>query len=234
MAKDGEESKKQAEGYARILQSTGASPDEIGSTLRTLRQIKSGKPEDLREALKVLDRNRAEVAKMLGEEVPGVDLLADYPDLAEKVEKMTLSRAEAVEIANARTTQKRTEETRKRTEANATHQANLKRRVEKAQDDLGAIGAELEGKDMDYSRKVELLKENGTFDWICKNFQPEQWGEAFKHQYNLLGKMPAAPAAGTGAGGAAHQPLRPTGGAGATGAGAPKTDQEAVDRALGF
>jgi len=238
LAKEGQAGKQRAEEYDRILQSTGANADEIGGALRVLRQIKSGRAEDLREALKALDANRAEVAKMLGQEVPGVDLLSDYPDLAERVEKMNLGREEALEIANARRTKARNDAAAANRQKAEQSKRELADRVKKAQDDLSSIGAELEGKDMDYAAKVDLLKSNGTFDWICQNFEPEKWGDAFQRQYKLLGETKPRPAGGGGGGdnkgaGGGHQPLRPTGGAGG-GKGAPQTELDAVTAALGM
>jgi hypothetical protein len=61
--------------------------------------MKSG---DYEGALKIIENTRAGILKALGREGPGVDLLAEHPDLKARVDNQEISRADALELANNR------------------------------------------------------------------------------------------------------------------------------------
>jgi len=84
-----------------------AEPDDLIPLLEVNLLVKTGRYE---EALKWVDTQRAGILKELGREAPGVDLLAEFPDLKQKAEDEQITRADAVELANARRREKASSE----------------------------------------------------------------------------------------------------------------------------
>lgn len=203
---------------------TGASREDISRALYTLRLVNRGGPDGASEALKILDNMRAGIAKRLGVEVPGVDLLADYPDLAKAVENAEMTREHALEIAGGRRIRFETNEAQRRANDDSQRQAQVQQQRDNAFKELDTLGDELGKTDVEYDAKFALLKSNGDIQDIVQNFPPAKWADQFRRRYNLLGK----------AGGVkqrtakpAHQPLRSSG-TGGGGNAAPKSLLDAV------
>lgn len=219
-----------ANNFRQVLNDTGASRDDISRTLYLLRLVNRGGREGLQEALKRIDGERNRIAKMLGVEVPGVDLLADFPDLTQEVEDMKTTRERALEIAAARRERERQDTQGRQQREDGERQAQVKQAQTQAFADLDALGEELGKTDVDYDAKFKLLKENGEIEDIIKTFHPSQWKSQFQRRYNLLGKAGGGQRR-QGAPTNKQRPLRTTG-QGGGGSAAPKSLSEAINLAV--
>lgn len=205
---------------------TGMDANEYAQFLGLARLVKSGTPDGAREALKQIDRIRADIATVIGEEVPGVDLLTDFPDLVADVEGLKLTREAALKVASARRSEKRMTEATRANAARSEAQTAWKGRVDKAVADIDALGLQYSKVDLDYDRKLGIL-EKSLFPVLKSSVPPEQWAARVKAGYEALGEMRAPPADGADQ---QHTPLRKTFGRG--GAAKPRTSLEAVTQAL--
>lgn len=180
----------------------------------------------MRQALAILDQTRANVARALGVEVPGVDLLADYPDLTQAVDGMTMTRDQALEIANARRVTAANTAATERQHQQTETQSQLEQREETARGQLTELGAKLQANDLDYDAKFKILQGNGDIADIMENFPPEKWLAQFQRRYDLLGKANVKPKPKV-----ATQPLRTTG-TGGGGSPQPKSMLDAITQGI--
>lgn len=235
---------KNAEGVAsewdRVMRATGAPPETIAGAFEIIRLMHSGTDDGLREALKRIENQRAAIARNLGEEVPGVDLLVEHADLQKEVDGMTLTRERALEIARGRNKAKRDQDHQAAVRTQDETKTRRDSAVGKAKVDLAKRQEELTTNDLDFEPKYHYMMKSGIFDDIAKSFPPEKWLERFNLEYGRIPKevlkAPAAAGkgkidAGTGKEVATGTPLRA--GTGAAGKpGAPKDMLDAVERSL--
>lgn len=212
------------------LKSTGASPDDWGKIIVALQYANSGDPAQARHALEILDGFRANVARIAGVPVQGVDVLADFPDLRTKVENGDLDEADAAEIAALRrsTSTRREQDASRQNERQA--QEQVVQRQTAARGELDKLGAQLAKADVDFKAKVKILEDRGVIANIVKNVPPEAWCESFQTAYDAVnaataGMRTRAPTPG-------EQPMRRNGRNGGGAEGEPKTVADAVRKAV--
>lgn len=213
-----------ADRWRETVASTGASPEYIGKTLEFVRAIHSGDVKQLESALSMLDETRASIAKALGKDVPGVDVLADFPDLADGVASGDLGRAHALELA------------RVRRQAAAVEQQRGKVTAEQQRDQLVNEGAQavdafmesMKATDPMFGAKMALLKP--VLASVARNAPPERWAAEVAELYrNVPVQAPPAPKENP-------QPFRaarPSGAGGARPAAAPASMLDAITAVLG-
>lgn len=225
-AKDGEAWKERAEQWQQTIESTGASPEQFGQMLTYSSLVNSGDPAKMRQAMGVLEQERNAIARMLGEEAPGIDLLSDHPDLAARVQQGYMDRNSALEVARARMMAAATREQSERAQAEQmtaqTHQ--------QAVNGLNVLGNQLSAQDPDYAAKYEAMK---PIIPIIAQLPPAQWRDAFLQAYHATA-VPAAPPASLQRLPASPQPLRGTGGGGGNLQQQATTAQQAIEQALGI
>jgi len=178
-----------------------AEPDDLIPLLEVNLLVKTGRYE---EALKWVDTQRAGILKELGREAPGVDLLAEFPDLKQKAEDEQITRADAVELANARRREKASSEAA----ARARDERGKFTAVEEAQNTaLISIERWCAGKskgDIDYKKKEEKILTK--LDAIIKKYPPQLWLPTLEQIYDSIEVVKEAAPINSGA-----QPLRPGG-----------------------
>lgn len=214
-----------------VLEQTQTSPDEL-SRLLDFNYLAKTNPEG---ALRVLDEQRAILARTIGKELPGVDLLQDHPDLAARVESMQLSREDAVELANARRTRAQIEE-QGRSQSQQQQGAQAARQAqETALSEITRWTNGLRGADIDYPAKEAKLI--AKLDGIIKTYPPNLWLQRIKEAYEDLpaGQPPQGQQQQQGhevPGAGSNMPLRPSGAKG--GQRTPATMDEAIAQGLGY
>lgn len=213
-----------ADRWRETVASTGASPEYIGKTLEFVRAIHSGDVKQLESALSMLDETRASIAKALGKDVPGVDVLADFPDLADGVASGDLGRAHALELA------------RVRRQAAAVEQQRGKATAEQQRDQLVNEGAQavdafmesMKATDPMFGAKMALLKP--VLASVARNAPPDRWAAEVAELYrNVPVQAPPAPKENP-------QPFRaarPSGVGGGRPAAAPASMLDAITAVLG-
>lgn len=217
-------------GIETLLKGTGATPELWGRVLTAMRYANSGDTGEARRALEILDGYRAEVARVAGVPIEGVDMLSDFPDLRQKVDNGDVDEASAAEIAASRRAQARSRDATAQQHTQQQADAAVQEARTKAGSDLDALGADLAGKDVDYPKKFAILRDRGVIDRIAKNVAPQNWVEVFRSAYDALGDVAAAQR--TPAPPAGEQPMRRSSKSGSGPNGQPKTVAEAVRMAV--
>lgn len=213
---------QQATEYAQrwrdTIESTKAPPEAVGETLEILRLIHSGDPAQMGQALDKLEAARANLAKALGRDLPGVDPLADHADLAAEVERGELNRQRALELARIRAAeQAQRNQSQQQTAAQQREQA-----IEQGALAVDQLLADLKRTDASYAARMGVLQP--MLRTIAANTPPERWVAAVREAYAAVQVQAAAPP---------HQPLRPAAaGAGGRPAAVPMSVLDAVRAAI--
>ena len=186
---------KQAESHrewVKYVVDTGATPEQYGMTLDYLRDIGSAAGGDLQAAERAFDKVMGEarsLAKLLGKEIPGVhDPLAEYPDLADKVDGMELDRGMALEIARARDIAAATSQA----QASRAEHAAASGVQDQAFEQLQQLHQHYTANDPDYQRKYPILQ--GIVQRIQQTLPPNVWAQATQDAYVAI-QLPAVAAA---------------------------------------
>lgn len=188
--------KSEIEDFKRMVQSTGMTAEQFAQTLEFGRLVSSGSPQNLQMAVEMLERQRAALYAALGKEAPGVDLLADFPDLKERVDNLDMTRDAAVELAKHR---------RAEAQRRAVEQAGLQaqQRQQELKQTVSAAAAQMDAylqtraHEVDHPARMKALTErfqNPAFmQEFVSTYEPRQWAAAIKMMYESI--QPAAAAA---------------------------------------
>jgi hypothetical protein len=190
---------------AGILQETNTTPDQLSAYLEFNRMLQSNDAKDLENALEMVESQRAALYQALGREPAdgGVDLLKEFPDLAQKVEEAKLTREDALEIAQARRERKAAEVSAQQAKRGEQQQTEVKKARDKGVSDITAWEKQLEQDDIDYPAKKEKLLDQ--VDEVIKTYPPNQWLPTLKLLYAGIQVSKAGPAARR------ENPIRPSG-----------------------
>jgi hypothetical protein len=154
----------------------------------------------------MVENQRAALYTALGREPEdgGVDLLAEFPDLKQKVTDAQITREDALELAAAR--RERAANTRKDQQQQSQQQGveQVKTARANALKDITAWTADLTKSDIDYMAKEEKLLEQ--VEEVIKTYPPNQWLATLKLLYSGIAVQKAAPQPNKG-----QQPIRPSG-----------------------
>lgn len=185
----------------KMVADSGLAADEFTEMLTMGRLLKSDTPADLQKAMQRLDNIRADIATRLGVDAPGVDVLAGHPDLKSKVEAMTLTKEDALEMAKLRTkganADSMTQEQREQQQFRQTvQQAAAKMETTLAQ------RASTPGHEAKVAHIMAHFKDPAKLQAFVTTYQPQQWESVVLMMYDS--HVPPAPAAP-----APPQPLRP-------------------------
>ncbi len=213
-----------------VMRDTQTTQDELGSYLEYNLLLKQGTVQSLNRALEVVNQHRTAILQALGKEEPGVDLLADFPDLAEDVSESRLTRERALEIAQGRrdkvAREQASREQQERQRAQTQTAAQRKQEQDAALVELEKWTASLAKTDLDYKAKEDKLL--AKVDGVIKKYPPNLWLSTLQMMYEGIEvqKAPASP------GGKQQTPLRPSGAK--PGGAQPKDMLEAINQGLGY
>ncbi len=206
--------KGQYEELTGYIAATGATPEQYDQALNYLKLVNSPNIADRKACLAFMQQEIKALAISLGEAVPGVDLLADYPDLQQQVADGGISQQHAEELAAARSRSAHVQTVTERTQQ---QQVAYQRAVQAGAKELNDLEAELRAADPQFEARraqvvAKLKPEMGRIP-------PAKWASTFQREYiKLATAQAAAPVAAPAAKPAipARQPLRgsnPAGGA---------------------
>lgn len=214
-----------------VLEETNTTQDELGAYLEFNALLKSKDPKSLESALGMIENQRAVIYKALGREPAdgGVDLLAEFPDLQQKVTEAQMTREDALELANSRREKaQRDAAARRAAEQNRTETQTAEQKKQAETTALTSIETwtkGLETSDLDYSAKEAKLL--AKVPDVIKNYAPALWLPTLKMLYEGIVITKAQPAPGAG-----HRPLRPSGAK--PGDKKPADMLEAINQGLGY
>lgn len=191
------QSAKNGEDMVEMVSSTGASPEQFGQTLDYLSLISKANSGDRKAAEQAFELIQGEVvalAKVLNREVPGMfDPLAEHTDLAEAIEAGDMTRKHAIEVADARNKKAAIEQRNQQVERRTAQQAEQKRVIDGARQQLVQWDAAMAAKDPSYPAKRAAL--NAEVAKIRQQFPPAQWVAATELAYRSIPNPQPAPAA---------------------------------------
>lgn len=190
-------------GVRELVAQSGLQPDEFQGMLQMGRLFKSADQGELRQALEQLDGLRADLATRLGVDAPGVDVLAQHADLKAKVDNMTLSREDALEIVRLRGTAAQANQATAATQEMQQFQQTVRAAATEMDATLAARAAT-----PGHAEKVAFIKSQladpKRIQEFVTTYQPHQWKAAVLMMYDAY--TPPAPASAVPN---TPQPLRP-------------------------
>lgn len=200
------EATEQLDSVRRMVTDSGLAPDEFSTVLTLGRLYKSSDPKDLQSALDQIEGLRTDIATRLGTEVAGIDLLAQHPDLKQRVEGMTLSREDALEMVRLRTQNQTAQRTQDQTRAFQEFQVTVQNAA-KEMDTTLEQRKHLPGHEAKVAFIKGQLSDPVRLQQFVTTYEPHQWQAAVLMMYDAY-SPPAAPVAAP-APAPVPQPLRP-------------------------
>lgn len=221
--------------FEDIIKDSGATPEVLSEHFQYIKHVTSG---NLDAALEFIEGERRALAEALGKPLDGVDLLADFPDLKERVDKMELDEAAAHELANARRAQQRQAAQQEQAQTAAQQRQQVEAMQEQRRQALSDIQAWIDEQSKTMlppdwqaieAQIAGYLGSEATQALLTK-IPPNEWLPHIKAQYDVLKNFAAS--RGPSAGGApTPTPLRPRG-AGGKVQREPTNAEEAVEARL--
>lgn len=209
-----------------VLEQTQTSDEDLVQLLEFNRLTKTGKPEDLKAALGVVNAQRAHLMKALGVAGDGYDPLQEHPDLLKDVEDQKITQERALELVANR----RAEALRRAGETKAkTAEDKAAQQAEQQSNAIASIekwGLDKARTDIDYKAKEPTI--TARIEQIVRDYPPHLWLKTIENVYAAIVVSKPAAAANVGGG----KPLRPSGAK--PGGAAPSSMSEAIDQALGY
>lgn len=208
------------DGFMKTLTDAQCAPEDLATLLDYNYRAKSG---DFEGALKIINATRAGLLRQLGREEPGVDLIAEFPDLKTRVDANELSREDALQLAQARRNAANQTATATRTRTAAQQQQEIERVQDDAVKAIGVWSDNMKATDMDFAAKEAIV--NGQIPDIMRRYQPDQWLSTIELLYKNTRIVKNAPVP-------KNQPLRASGQGGGTKT--PTNMGDALRQGLGY
>jgi hypothetical protein len=182
-----EESRNTVAEIQQTITNTGISPEEFGGLLDFARMATSQSPDEKKQAFEIAKNEMQRLAKEIGVEEGGVDLLDGHKDLQEKVENYELDRSDAVELANARRNQQRLAEQQQLASQQQQQNVNQQADIQKSTEAISTFMVDRQKTDIDFEAKEKYLM--GQVQSIQQQYPPNQWPSVVAQLYDALGTM---------------------------------------------
>ena len=159
-------------------------PEEFGYLIDYGRMAVSKKPEELEYALQTAQNEIIRISQLLGKEVPGVDLLADQPELQKRVDDYELSRDDALRIAKSERElagYKQVQNQQRDQQQVATKQQDVQ---QQSLDQVRAYMSKMKSTDINFSAKEARLVDQAAK--VRQNYPPEQWPTVIQDLYETM------------------------------------------------
>lgn len=182
-----EESRNVVSEIQKTIKDTGITPQEFGGLLDFARMATSQNSEEKRQAFNIAKSEMQRLAKEIGVEEGGVDLLDGYKDLQEKVDNYELDRSDAIELANARRGQQRLTEQQKAQAHQQQQATDQQADIQKSTKAIEEYMLSRQKTDIDFQAKEKYLM--GQVESIQQTYPPSQWPTVVAQLYDALGTM---------------------------------------------
>lgn len=192
-----EQVQQSLQGIQQVLQDAGMDANQFAQQIEFARLINSSDPANLGVAVQMIEQVRADLYKRLGRDAPGVDVLADFPDLAQRVNNFEIDRAAALEIAQHRRNQQQMEHRQQLQQQaeldNQQFQQSLQRGLGDAQSYLQSRSNEV-----DHPARMAVLQQYfsnpANQQEFARTYRPEQMAHAIRFMYDNIRVAPQTPA----------------------------------------
>lgn len=212
--------RKDVEDFRALIQESTSTPEEFAQLLDYSKAIKTGNYE---HALKLLDAQRASIARAAGLEVEGVDVFAEHADIKARLDDLQLDKESALELVRRRNQEKITQQRIQAEQAQRNSVQQSEAAVQSAAAKIDQIQNQWKESDIDYRAKHPQLMARAKE--IAAQYPPHLWAQALTDYYRTLSVPKPEPKP-------TLTPLRPSGGGG--GNKTPRTSLEAVAASLGI
>jgi hypothetical protein len=207
--------------FVTVMDTVGATPESLNTYIDYMAAVKEGKYE---HAQAILEAQMEDLSIRMGKELPGVNMLKDYPDLQDDVDNFKITKERAVEIAKGRKIQAQQDAENQRQQQQTTQAEATVEAKKSGLADIDAFCKKKIAEDLDYKQKQAIIMEsvNGQPSMlaeIVQKFPPQLWGKQLELIYRSI--RVAKPSTGQ----RQPQPLRPSNGKGEA---EPKTMQDAI------
>ena len=186
------------------ITSAGMDGQQFAQTIQFAKLANSQDPADLRVARDMLQQQMQAISLRLGEEIPAVDPLAQFPDLKQAVDSFELSKDKAHELARLRHQQAQQQAAMQAQQQSSQQQAMYQQTVQQASQRMDAY-LHSRANEIDHKAKMEALHKHfadpAKMQEFVSSFQPQQWEQALRLMYDSIAVAPQPPAR-------TQQPLR--------------------------
>lgn len=180
----------------KVVQDAGMDAEQFARHIEFSRLLNSNDPQNLNVAAQMVEQVRADIYKRLGKDAPGVDVLADFPDLAQRVNGFEISREAALEIAQYRRQQQQAQQ-RQQTEHQ--HQQEDQQFQQALQAGIASAQSYLQSRasEVDHPARMEVLQkyfaDQNNLQEFARTYRPDQMAHAIKWMYDNVQVAPRQP-----------------------------------------
>jgi len=177
------------DGLRNLVRETGVPVAELAQNIEYSSLLAKGDENSLRVALEMLENQREMVCKRLNVNLPGVDLLSDFPDLKAAVERREITPQHAARLAKYERSER--ENLRQREERENYDRENA-RYVQDLQQTKHAITSYLQSRagEADHVFKVTRLKEHlsrpGVLQELTQNLDSRRLFSQIRFMYDNI------------------------------------------------
>ena len=195
---------EQVTSLQRSISDAGMDANQFAQTIQFAQLSNSQNPADLRVARDMLQQQMQAISLRLGEEIPAVDPLAQFPDLKQAVDSFELSKEKAHELARLRHQQAQQQAAMQAQQQSSQQQAMYQQTVQQASKSMDAY-LQSRASEVDHAAKMKALHEHfadpARMQQFVATHEPHQWAQAVAWMYDSIKVAPQPPAR-------TQQPLR--------------------------
>ena len=195
---------EQVTSLQRSISDAGMDANQFAQTIQFAKLSNSQNPADLRVARDMLQQQLASISVRLGEDAPGVDVLAQFPDLKQAVDNLEVTREAANELAKHRHMQAQQAQMMQARQQADQQQAQYQQTVQQASKSMDAY-LQSRASEVDHAAKMKALHEHfadpARMQQFVSTHQPHQWAQAVAFMYDNIKVAQQPPAR-------SQQPLR--------------------------
>lgn len=172
-------------GMRQMVIDSGLSNEEYIGAIDFASTVK----RDPAKGIKMMQGYIQHIAKTTGIEVEGmeIDVLDDFPDLKEKVEDMEITKAAALELAQARRQMKAAEQRQTHEQDERVKAAEYMTAQDAAVKQLTTYLQDISTKDIDWEAKAPLVLEAAQF--ARNGLHPSKWVAHIKAEYDKINRI---------------------------------------------
>lgn len=181
---------QRVDAFDNLVRLSQATPEEFSGLVNYSALLHSGTEQGLRQALNIVEDQRAMLCRMLGEEGPGIDLLADFPQLKARVDNMEITREDALTIARSQQVQQQHQHQAAQQRQQHDQVAQFQQQVATAADAISRWEQQVAASDINYPALAATMQERAQ--WAARNLPPHLWLADAQEFYRTLQRTTAA------------------------------------------